>query len=144
MLGGRVFVSVVRECFDGVVFGDENEDFHLATAALTGQGVDLVDWVSSESVAAQTAAAPVQLAESFPAGRRHANREPREEFVKVLRSLATDRPKRFYSLCRELRSRHLLIETRKWTRNHPRLKENLSGSIFGRAWRRDHRTGDRC
>ncbi len=39
---GQVLVSVVEDFFDGVALGDESEDFHLAAALGTGQGVDFV------------------------------------------------------------------------------------------------------
>ena len=36
---------MVEECSDRSGVGDEGDDFHLATASSTGQGVDFVDTV---------------------------------------------------------------------------------------------------
>ena len=74
---------------------------------------------SFQYVAAQTPPPPVQHTEAFAAGRRDADGESREEFVKILRSLPADRPQLVYSLCRELRSRHLLSKTRNAAGNLP-------------------------
>ena len=81
-------------------------------------------WAGAEGVAAQASSAPVEYAEGFAAGGGDADGEPREEVIKVLRPLPANRPQRLQRMCRELRSRHLLIETRKWARSLPLAPEN--------------------